>query len=44
MTMTNINDIVLESLGSHLKKHWKKYALGLGVAGLAGVAHINKGY
>ena len=31
-----INTLVYEGLGEHLKKHWGKYALALGTAGLAG--------
>ena len=34
--MSNINYLIYESLSGHLKKHWKKYALGLGTAALAG--------
>ena len=39
--MNNINTIVLESLSSHFKKHWKKYALGAAglAAGVGAYAH-----
>lgn len=38
--MNNINEIVLESLSDHLKKHWKKYAVGLGT----GLVAAGSGY
>lgn len=41
--MNDINNIILESFTNHFKKHWKKYALGLGSAALAGGAiYTNK--
>ena len=40
--MSDINILVYEGLGNHLKKHWKKYALGLGTAALAGSAYVNR--
>ena len=37
--MSNINFLILEDLSSHFKKHWKKYALGLGAGALAVGGH-----
>lgn len=41
--MSDINNVIFESLSSHFKKHWKKYAAGLGAVALGTAGYAAHG-